>query len=139
MGVFKGPNTLLYKGLALIYIEGKGLLRNNPLELQRALEILQAVLYREVYPSAWVLRYGEIPEMGQRIDAIIELQYPDDSVKRIGVEVVSSNGRDIKDALNKLEWLISLGRFHRGYIYVRPLEGVQRSVAVILKNLIEVK
>jgi hypothetical protein len=123
----------------LIYIEGRGLLRNNPLELQRAFEILQAVLYKEAYPNAWVLRYGEIPEIGQRIDVIIELEYPDDRVKRIGVEIVSSNSRDVKNALNKLKWLISLGRFHRGYVYVRPLEDVQRSVIAILKNLIEVE
>jgi hypothetical protein len=123
----------------LIYVEGRGLLRNNPLELQRAFEILQATLYKEAYPNAWVLRYGEIPEIGQRIDAIIELEYPDDSVKRIGVEVVSSNSRGVKNALNRLEWLISLGRFHRGYVYVRPLEDVQRSVAAILKNLIKVE
>lgn len=113
-------------------------MRKNPLELQRALELLQAVLYKEVYPNAWLLRYGEVPEVWQRVDAIIELQYLGDNVKKVGVEIVSDS-KDVKSALNKLRWLISLGSLHRGYVYIRPLEDVQRSVVTILKNLIEVE
>lgn len=127
------------EGPVLIYIEGRGRLRNNPLELLRALEILQVTLYKEAYPTRWKLKYGEVPEIGQRVDAIIELQYSDDSIKRLGIEIVSGDNRDLKNASDKLTLMKDLGRFHKGYVYIRPLEDVQRNIAMILRNIIEVK
>jgi hypothetical protein len=122
----------------LIWIWGKGQLRNNPLELQRALEVLQAVLYIEAYPIEWNLRYGEIPEIGQRVDAILELQYSD-NIKRLGIEIVSSDNRDRKNALDKLALMRDLGKIHKGYVYTRSLEDVQKKVTMIIKDLDEVK
>jgi hypothetical protein len=127
------------RGRTLIWIWGKGHLRNNPLELQRALEVLQAVLYIEAYPIEWNLRYGEILEIGQRVDAILELQYSGNNIKRLGIEIVSSDNRDRKKASDKLALMRDLGKIHKGYVYIRSLEDVQKKVTMIIKDLIEVK
>jgi hypothetical protein len=122
----------------MIQVCGKGHLRNNPLELQRALEVLQAVLYKEPYPHEWCLKYGEIAEAGQRVDAIIELWYEDDTMKKIGVEV-ESHKEGVDKAIDKLRWLKAIGSLSVGYVYVRSLEEVQKSISVRSKRLIVVR
>jgi hypothetical protein len=122
----------------MIQVYGRGHLRNNPLELQRALEILQAVLYKEPYPHEWSLKYGEIAEAGQRIDAIIELWYEDGTMKKIGVEV-ESHKEGVDKAIDRLRWLKAIGSLSVGYVYVRSLEEVQKSISVRSKRLIVVR
>jgi len=121
----------------VIKVEGDGRLRRNPLELQRALEVAQIILYLEPHPQAWTLRYGEVPEVGQRIDCVMELRYDENVVKRIGVEVVSSE-EEVERALSKLRWMIAVGSLDKGYVYVRSLEEVQKDVSAKLTRFIKV-
>jgi hypothetical protein len=122
----------------MIEITGNGRFKNNPLELQRALEILQVVLHEEPHPHEWSLRYGEIAEAGQRIDAIVELRYEDGTKKRIGVEV-ESHREGVDRAMDKLQWLITIGKLDAAYVYVRPLKEVHESVVAKVKRIIAVR
>jgi hypothetical protein len=120
----------------MITITGCGFLRNNILEVVRALEIAQLVLF--IQPSVeWKLQYGEIEILGKRVDGIMQIK-DKDNLERIGIEVISEE-KSIEKIQNKLYQLIELNEINKGYIYLRPLLDVQNGMIGKLKLFKEVK
>jgi len=117
----------------LIVVSGRGIFRNNGLELLRALEIVQLLgLMSPLYK--WELRYGEIYMLGSQVDALLKVTYKeaaDDVI--VGVEIVSKdNEKDVEKARSRLVRLLTLNEINRGFIYLRSLEDVQRNVGNML-------
>jgi hypothetical protein len=120
----------------MITITGCGFLRNNILEVVRALEIAQLILF--IQPSVkWKLQYGEIEILGKRVDGIMQIK-DKDNLERIGIEVISEE-KSIEKIQNKLYQLIELNEINKGYIYLRPLLDVQNGMIGKLKLFKEVK
>jgi hypothetical protein len=120
----------------MITITGCGFLRNNILEVVRAFEIAQLVLF--IQPSVeWKLQYGEIEILGKRVDGIMQIK-DKDNLERIGIEVISEE-KSIEKIQNKLYQLIELNEINKGYIYLRPLLDVQNGMIGKLKLFKEVK
>jgi hypothetical protein len=120
----------------MITITGCGFLRNNILEVVRALEIAQLVLF--IQPSVeWKLQYGEIEILGKRVDGIMQIK-DKDNLERIGIEVISEE-KSIEKIQNKLYQLIELNEINKGYIYLRPLLDVQNGMIGKLKLFKKVK
>jgi nitrogen regulatory protein PII len=116
----------------MIVINGWGTLRNNQLELIRALEIVQIIaLLRPL--NQWRLRYGEVPVAGSRVDAVLIIGEDEKSI-HCGIEIVADN-KDIDKNRSKLMRLINLGEISEGYIYVRRIDEVQNDVVSRLRFL----
>jgi hypothetical protein len=116
----------------VIVINGRGALRNNQLELIRALEIVQNIALLRPF-NQWCLRYGEVPVAGSRVDAVLTIGEDEENI-RIGIEIVANN-KDVNKNKSKLMRLINLGEISEGYIYVRRIDEVQRDVVSKLRFL----
>jgi len=111
----------------MIEIKVGGRLRNNPLEVARALEVAELVVYSTPEAVEWNITYGEVAIAGSRVDAIAEVVYNDDTSERVGIEIISrEKDKDINQI--KLRRLYMLGKIDRGFVYLRPLDEVYNSL-----------
>jgi hypothetical protein len=119
-----------YPGVSLLVIEisVRGQLRNNPLETIRALEVTELVVNNTPKAVEWNVTYGEVAIAGSRVDVIARVAYnEDDASEQVGIEIISrEKDKDINQT--KLQQLHMLGKIHRGFVYLRPLDEVYKSL-----------
>ncbi len=122
----------------MIEIKVRGRLRNNPLETVRALEVAELVVYSTPEAVEWNIAYGEVAIAGSRVDAIAEAVYNDDATsERVGIEIIS---REKDKYINqiKLGQLYMLGKIDHGFVYLRPLDEVHKSLIEKQKKFYEI-
>lgn len=111
-----------------IYITGG--LRNSLAEFERALEVTKLVIHKLAISNIKMIdiKYGEIPVLGYRVDAILRVETCNGSLINVGVEIVSKD-EDIDKCEKKLKSIKSFGEIDRAFVVKMPISFIEQDVA----------